>query len=101
MTKISAYCFIYVSRCRVLNAVRFGWRPLLDCSAITLPIWESARLGGGKVNFALGKIPLRGNSHRKCINSLQVQETAKDRAKFGWLPLREVAAVMKPRCKSH
>ena len=28
-----------------------------SCSAVTLPIWENAKLGR-KVNFALGKIPL-------------------------------------------
>jgi len=49
------------------------------------------------VNFAPGKIPLRSNSRRKCVNSLPAQETAKHRAKFGWLPLSDVAAVTKPR----
>jgi len=85
---------------RVLKAAKFGLRPLLECRAVMLPILESARLGGRKVNFAPGKIPLRGNSRRKCINSLPAHETAKHRAKFGWLPLRDVAAVMKPRRES-
>jgi len=53
------------------------------------------------VNFAPGKIPLRGNSHRKCIYSLLAQITAKHRAKFGWLPLSDIAAVTKPRRESH
>jgi len=30
-------------------------------------------------------------------NSVPAQETAKDRAKFGWLPLSDVAAVTPPR----
>jgi len=85
---------------RVLNAAKFGSRPLLKCHAVTLPISESARLGGRKVNFAPGKIPLRGNSRQKCINSLPAQETAKHRAKFGWLPLSDAASVTKPRRKS-
>jgi len=85
---------------RVLNAAKFGSRPLLECRAETLPIQESAKLGGREVNSAPGKIPLRGNSLRKCINSLPAQETAKHRAKFGWLPLSDVAAVTKPRRES-
>ena len=36
---------------------QFGSRPLLKCRAVTLPKYESARLGGCKVNFAPGKIP--------------------------------------------
>jgi len=45
-----------------------------------------------KVNFVLGKIPLRGNKY-----SVPAQKTAKHRAKFGWLPLSDVAEVTKPR----
>jgi len=41
----------------VLNAAKFGSRPLLECSAVTQPKYDSARLGGCKVNFAAGKIP--------------------------------------------
>ena len=33
----------------------------------------------------------------KCIYSVALQKTAKHRAKFVWLPLSDVAAVMKPR----
>jgi len=84
---------------RVLNAEKFGSRPLLECRAVTLPIQESARLGGRKVNFAPGKIPLQGNSRRKCINSLPAHESAKHRAKFGWLLLSDIAAVTKLRCE--
>jgi len=61
---------------------------------------ESARLGERKVNFAPGKIPLRSNSHRKCIYSLPAQVRAKHCAKFAWLPLSNVASVTKPRRES-
>jgi len=71
---------------RVLNAAKFGSRPLLR---------------GRKVNIARGKVLLLNNSRRKCINSLPAQETAKHHAKFGWLLLSDVAAVTKPRRESH
>ena len=57
---------------------------------------ENARVGR-KVNFASGKIPTVGNSLRKCTYSLPAQQMAKHRAKFGWPPLRDIAAVMKAR----
>ena len=83
--------------CPVLNAAEFGWRPLLKCRAVTLPKYESARLGGCKVNFARGKIPSGGKRSRKCIYGVPGQETAKHSAKFGWLTLSDVAAVTKPK----
>jgi len=51
------------------------------------------------VNFAPGKIPLRARTPEN-IYSVPAQETAKHRAKFGWLPLSDVAAVTKPRCET-
>jgi len=78
----------------LFNAAKIGWRPLLECRAVTLPKEENARLGR-KVNVAPGKIPLRGKNPRKCIHSVPAQETAKHRANFGWLPLSDVAAVTK------
>jgi len=65
----------------LLNAAKFGRRPLLHCRAVTLPIYENAKLGR-KVNFAPGKIVL-GARTAKCIYSILAQETAKHRAKFG------------------
>jgi len=50
-----------------------------------------------KVNFVRGEIPSGGNSPRKCIYSVAAQETAKHRAKFGWPPLSNIAAVTKPK----
>jgi len=41
----------------LLNAAKYGLRPLLKYRAVTLPKYESARLGGCKVNVAPGKIP--------------------------------------------
>jgi len=78
----------------VLNAAKFGSCPLLECRAVMLLIGER------KVNFARGKIPLRGNSRRKCIYSLPAQVMAKHRAKFGWPPMSDVAAVTLPRCET-
>jgi len=54
---------------------------------LMLPLYKIARLRR-KVNFAPGKIPLQGKSPQKCIYSVPAQETAKHRAKFGWLPER-------------
>jgi len=73
-----------------------GWRPLLECRAVTLPIYENATLGR-KVNTAAGKIPLRGKSPQKCIYSVPAQEMAKHRAKFCWPLVSDVAVVTKPR----
>jgi len=39
-------------------------------------------------------------SPRKCIYSVQAQETAKHRAKFSWPPLSDVGAVMTARCET-
>ena len=49
------------------------------------------------VNFARGEIPSRGKSPRKCIYSVAAHETAKHRAKFGWPPVSDIAAVTKAR----
>ena len=48
-----------------------------------------------KVNFAPGKIP--SGDKKKNIYSVPALETAKHRAKFGWPPLSDVAAVTKAR----
>ena len=74
---------------------KFGWRPLLECRAVKLPIYDNARLGR-KVNFVPGKTPLGGKSPRKCMYIVPAQETAKHRAKFGWSPFSDVDAVTKP-----
>jgi len=68
----------------VLNAAKFGSRPLLDCRAVTLPIGERNTW-------------LWSNSRRKCIYSLPAQVRAKHCEKFGWLQLSDVAAVTKTR----
>ena len=78
----------------------YRWRPLLNAT-IRVPCSNADSMGqqrlGRKVNFAPGKIPLWGKSRQKCIYSVAAQETAKYCAKFGWLPLIDVAAVTKPR----
>jgi len=53
--------------------------PLLEWHAVTLPIWENARLGYSE----FGKIPLEGRSPQKCIYSIPAQEMVKHRVKFG------------------
>ena len=83
----------------MLNAAKFGSRPLLECRAVTLPIGQR-KTWRTQTDFAPGKIPLRGNSRQKFIYSVAAQETAKHRAKFGWLPLSDVAAVTLPRCET-
>ena len=76
---------------------RKAWlTPAAGVPAVTLPIQKNARLGR-TVNFAPGIIPSGGKIPRKCIYSAPAQETAKHRAKFGWPPVGDVAAVTKPR----
>ena len=48
----------------------------------------------------LAKFRYRAKNRRKCIYNVPAQETAKHRAKFGWLPLSDVAAVTKPKRKT-
>jgi len=50
----------------LVNATRFGWRPVVECHAVMLLIQENA-IFGRKVNFAPGKIPLGDKSSEKCI----------------------------------
>ena len=71
-------------------------RPLALLHAVTLPIYENARLLR-KMNFARGKVPSGGKSRQKCIYDIPAQETTEDRAKFGWPPESGVAAVTKPK----
>jgi len=78
------------------NAAKFGSRSLLDCRALTMQIGER-KTWRMQNEFCTGKIPLRSNSCRKCICSIPAQVRAKHCAKFGWLPLSDVAAVTKPR----
>jgi len=71
----------------------------VECRVVMLPIRENERLGL-KVNFARGEIPSGGKSRRKCIYSVPAQDTAKHHAKFGWPPVNDVIAAMKPRRES-
>jgi len=66
-------------------------------------MWADAKLDGRpaefgrKANFAQGKILSGGKSPQRCIYNVAAQETAKRRAKFGWPPVSDVAAVTKTR----
>jgi len=46
------------------HTAKFGWRSLLECRAVTRPIYENARLGR-KVNFAPGKVLTGGQEPPK------------------------------------
>ena len=45
----------------------------------------------------LSKLSEKVRAPANVYNSVPVQETAKYRAKFGWPPVSDVAAVTKPR----
>jgi len=81
----------------VLKAAKFGSHPLLECRAVTLPIGERKTWRTQSEFLHLAKFR---NSRQKCIHSVAAQETAKHHAKFGWLPLSDVAAVTKPTCET-
>jgi len=59
----------------------------------------NAKLGRNE-HIGPGKISLRGKNSKNCIYIVAVQETTKHRAKFGWPPVSDVAAVTKPRRES-
>jgi len=58
----------------LLNAAKFGWRPVLECRTVTLPIQETVRLVR-KVNFELYKIPLGGKSPENVYTVSQKRPT--------------------------
>jgi len=84
----------------VLNTAKSASCPLLDCRAVMLPIgerktWRMQSEFCTWQNFVMEQQP-----PKMYIYSLQAQVRAKHWAKFGWLPLSDVAAVMKPRRES-
>jgi len=84
----------------VLNAAKFGSRPLLDCRAVTLSIGQR-KTWRTQSEFWIWQNSVREQQPPKVyIYSLPAQVTAKHCAKFGWLPLSDVAAVTKPRRES-
>jgi len=76
-----------------------GSRPLLDCRAVMLRIGQS-KTWRTQTEFCTWQNSVTEQQPPKCIYSLPAQVTAKHCVKFGWLPLSDVAAVMKPRCES-
>jgi len=92
LCEISVIPFL-VPRCKVWLTPNAG----VSCSNPANMMGERKRR---KVNCARGKIPSGGKNPQKCIYSVPAQETAKDHAKFGWPPVSDVAAVMKPRRES-
>jgi len=47
--------------------------------------------------FCTGQNSIRAIARENVYNSVPAQETANDRAKFGWPPVSDVAVVRKPR----
>jgi len=70
-------------------------------SAAGVPYSNAANIRERKTwtqsEFCTCQNSVRGAKAPKCIYNVPAQETAKDRAKFGWPPLSDVAAVRKPR----
>jgi len=71
-------------------------------AAARVPCSNAANIGECKTwtqsEFCSWQNSVRGNSPpQKCIYSIPLEDTAKHRAKFGWPPLSDVAAVTKPR----
>jgi len=80
------------------DAAKFGWwHSLLECRAVTVTLPMSNAELGRKDNFASGEILSGSKSPRKCMYGVPAQETAKHRAKFGWSPVSDVAAVANAR----
>jgi len=71
---------------------------LCKSCVISFLVYHAARLGRleRKVNFAPGKIPSGARAPENVYN-VAARETAKHRAKFGWPPVSDVAAVTLPR----
>jgi len=71
---------------------------LCESSVISflLPMYENARLGH-TMHLHVAKFRQGPKAPNKCIYNVPAQDMAKDRAKFGWPPVSDVAAVMKPR----
>ena len=88
----------------------YRWHLLLNAGVgltptTRMPCTSAANIGQRKTwtesEFCTSWNPLRGNSPWKCLYSAPALETAKHRAKFGWPPLSDVGAVMKPRPETH
>ena len=81
----------------MLNAAKFGSRPLLECRAVKLPIGER-KTWRTQTEFRTWQNSVTRQQPPKMY--VAAQETAKHCAKFGWLPLSDVAAVTMPRRES-
>jgi len=70
-----------------------------------MPCSNAANIGERKTwtqsEFCTWQNSVRGMSPDNVYNySVPAQETAKHRAKFGWLPFSDVRAVTKPTCQT-
>jgi len=71
---------IWANDQRNARPIEYRWRPVLNAAVWLSPTARVLRSNAPNrtaqdledaVNFAPGKIPLRGNSRQKCIHSLQ------------------------------
>jgi len=72
---------------------------------VGVPCSDAANIGERRTwtqsELRIRQNSVRGNSPQKYIYSVAAQETAKHGTKFGWPPVNDVAAVMKPRRETH
>jgi len=70
-------------------------------AAARVPCSNAANIGERKTwtqsEFCTWQNSVMGQQPRKCIYDVPAQDTDKDRAKFGWLPMSDVGAVTNPR----
>jgi len=73
-------------------------RPLLECRAVKLPIYENATLAR-KVNSAPGKIPSEGQEPLKMYRAYIVYQSRRrpNIMQFGWPPVSNITAARKAR----
>ena len=83
----------------MLNAAKFDSRLLLDCRAVMLPIGEH-KTWRTQSEFCTWQNSVTEQHPPKLYKYLPAEVRAKHCAKFGLLPLSDVAAVTKPRSKS-
>jgi len=100
---------MWVSAQRDGRPAEYRWRPLLNTAVWLTPTTRvscsnAANIGERKTwtqnELCTWQNSVTGQEPQKCIYSVPVQETAKHPAKFGCLPLSDVAAVTKPRAKT-
>jgi len=85
----------------------YRWRPVLNAAVwlaptAQVPCSNATKLRERKTwrmqsQFCTWQNSVTEQEPQKCLCSVPAQETAKYRAKFGWLPFGDVAALTLPR----